>query len=176
MQKPSMPEGLRIIKAGLDDAALLGRIHSQAWQEAYKGIVPDDYLAGFTPEKRAAFFQRILPTTANENYLLYLHDMPIGMLAIGPVHEKDAATEGCGEVHALYLLQDAWGQGVGLAAMDFAIPRLLALGFDAIVLTVLSDNLRARRFYERYGFVPDSEEEPIMLGIPLPELRYRLRR
>lgn len=175
MQRASTPEGLRIVLAGLEDAALLGRIHAQAWQDAYKGIIPDAYLAGFTPEKRAAFFARILPVTANENYLLYLRDEPIGMLCVGPVYEQEPETEGCGEVQAIFLLKPAWGQGIGLAAMDFAIARLHTLGYQDIVLTVLSDNRRARRFYERYGFVPDGEKEPIVLGIPLPELRYRLR-
>lgn len=164
-----------IRRAGLEDAATLGKLHSLGWRAAYQGIMPDAFLAGFTPEKRAAFFTRILPATANEHYLLFRDDIPIGMLAIGPSDDPCPNEPPWGEVHALYLLPEAWGQGIGRKAMDFALRRLHALGYGDTTLTVLSDNHRALRFYRRYGFLADGAEEPFEVGgISLMERRYRL--
>lgn len=167
--------GLDIRPAGVNDAAELGRIHALAWRAAYRGIATDAFLDGFTPEKRGAFFARILPGTVNEHYLLYMAGVAVGMLAIGPVQEETEATHGCGEVHALYLLPEGIGRGIGAGALQFAVERLRALGFGDIVLTVLSENARARAFYERFGFAPDSAEEPFDMGRPVMELRYRLK-
>lgn len=165
---------LRIVRAGLGDAQALGRMHSLAWRGAYTGLVPGGYLEGFTPRKRAAYFERMLDEGRNEQYLLYWRGEACGMLALGPAAEPGLA--GCGEVHALYLLPAFYRRGIGRAAMDFALARLGALGLGDTVLTVLSGNERARAFYGSLGFVPDGEEEEIELGEVLMERRYRLAR
>lgn len=160
--------------AGLEDAPTLGRIHAYSWCAAYRGIATREYLADFTPEKRTAFFTRILPRTKNEHYLLHWNEQPVGMLAIGPAGDESLQHDNCAEIVALYLLPDYYGRGIGRAAMDFAVQRLKSLGYGDIILTVLSYNLRARRFYERYGFRPDSDDEPFWMGRYVMERRYRL--
>jgi hypothetical protein len=40
--------------ATVGDAPALGRVHVRAWQAAYRGHKPDDYLDGLRPEERAA--------------------------------------------------------------------------------------------------------------------------
>lgn len=162
-------DGLEIVRAGVGDAALLGRMHALGWRATYRGIATDAFLAGFTPEKRAAFFARILPETHNEHYLLYWQGEPAGMMAVGPSDEA----AGSGELHALYLLPDCQGRGIGRAAMDFAAERLKAMGFGDMVLTVISENHRAIRFYTCYGFVPDGPEEAFDMGREVMERRYR---
>lgn len=163
-------KGFEIRRATDDDAPALGRIHSAAWRQAYRDILPPAFLEGFSPERRAAYFARVLRESKSEQYLLLVRNEPRGLLAIGPAGE----VEGAGEVHALYLLEDAIGHGYGRAAMDYAVHRLRALGFSRIVLTVLEDNARARRFYARYGFVPERGTMPITLGITVQERRYWL--
>lgn len=169
-------EPIRITRASLQDAATLGTIHAQGWHAAYKGIATDAFLADFTPQRRTAYFERKLLTTQNEHYLLHWADEPVGMMAIGPAGDGDATGVRCGEIHALYILPEHHGKGIGKAAMNFAITRMHALGFGDIVLYVISDNARARRFYDRAGFVPDSDESPFDMGRPVLERRYRLHR
>lgn len=159
-------------RAAAADAALIGRLHAECWQAAYRGIVPDAYLAAFTPEKRAAFFARILPTTKNKNYILRVDGEPVGMLAFGPVDEEELPG-GFAEIQALYLLPAYWGKGIGSQAMRFALARLTEEGYRGVVLWVLCDNMRARRFYQRHGFAYDGAREPITLGKELMEMRCR---
>lgn len=49
---------------------------------------------------------------------------------------------------------------------------LLIRGFNAIALWVLRDNLRARRFYERYGGQVVAERDDVRDGTVLVELAY----
>ena len=36
-----------------DDAMAVAHVHVRAWQAAYRGLMPDDHLAGLRPEDRA---------------------------------------------------------------------------------------------------------------------------
>ena len=38
-----------ITRPTLDDLEEMGRVHVQVWQEAYAGLMPDDYLAALDP-------------------------------------------------------------------------------------------------------------------------------
>ena len=99
----------------------------------------------------------------------------IGWLNWGP--SRDPAEERkVLEIRAIYALPEVWGQGVGHALLTDAIARCVAEGgWEAVVLWVLADNPRARRFYEAHGFALDGGRKDVaLLGAdPLEELRYR---
>jgi RimJ/RimL family protein N-acetyltransferase len=59
------------------------------------------------------------------------------------------------ELYALYVHPAWWSTGTGRALMDRVLARVSAAGYLCIILWVLEDNARARRFYERAGFAPD---------------------
>lgn len=166
---------LTIDRASIEDAKTLGYIHAQSWKDAYHTLLPESFWTTFTPQTRAAFFARILASSQNEQYILRADGVSAGMLSLGAAADEDLQGTACGEIIALYLLAPYYGKGIGRKAMDFALSRLRALGYDDIVLTVLLDNDRARRFYARCGFVYDGHEEPIDLGRTLMECRYRYR-
>jgi GNAT superfamily N-acetyltransferase len=66
-----------------------------------------------------------------------------------PGREEPAA-----ELRQLYVLQRWQGTGVAQALIEWAIGEGRRRGAAALYLTVFTDNHRARRFYERYGFEP----------------------
>ncbi|MBI1809980.1 MAG: GNAT family N-acetyltransferase, partial [Gemmatimonadetes bacterium] len=58
----------------------------------------------------------------------------------------------------------AWhGQGLARALMDATVARAALTGHDAIWLSVWKHNARARRFYEKCGFVAVGEV-PFVFG------------
>jgi GNAT superfamily N-acetyltransferase len=65
------------------------------------------------------------------------------------------------ELHALYVLPEHWGTGVGPALYDRFPPRL---GEAVGVLDVWDGNRRAIRFYERRGWVLDGRSRPASDG------------
>ena len=66
------------------------------------------------------------------------------------------------QLHALYVLPEFWDRGVGA--------RLLEAAGPVSELWVLAGNERARRFYERRGWLPDGAERS---AFGVQELRYR---
>jgi diamine N-acetyltransferase len=56
------------------------------------------------------------------------------------------------ELKELYLDGTVQGAGVGQTLMDWALTEAKARQAPAIVLSVWSENFRAQRFYQRYGF------------------------
>jgi GNAT superfamily N-acetyltransferase len=56
----------------------------------------------------------------------------------------------------LYTLASEWGRGTGPALMHAALTSLRQHSYLEAVLWVLAENARARRFYERCGFVEDA--------------------
>ncbi|MEI9850419.1 MAG: GNAT family N-acetyltransferase [Sphingomonas sp.] len=75
----------------------------------------------------------------------------VGFAKIGPVVFPGDWGPGDIELHQLYVLGGWHGEGVGPALMDWVIATARARGYDRMVLSVFVDNLRAQRFYARYG-------------------------
>src|SRR5437870_7004792 len=51
---------LSIRDATRADARAIAEIHVAAWRAAYRGLIPDDYLASLSVEKRTAFWETII--------------------------------------------------------------------------------------------------------------------
>ncbi len=58
---------------------------------------------------------------------------------------------------AISVLQAYWGVGVAPLLMDKILERATILGVKKLNLKVRSDNIRARKFYEKYNFVQEGE-------------------
>lgn len=61
--------------------------------------------------------------------------------------------QGYGEVISLYLLPEYMGKGYGRQLLQAVISELENMGYDKVFLWVLEENRKARRFYERFGFI-----------------------
>ena len=76
------------------------------------------------------------------------------------------------ELYALYVTPAWWSTGTGRALMGSVLAALEAERYRRVVLWVLADNARARRFYERAGFATDGGTN-ILTGLGgVLELRY----
>ena len=160
--------------ATVADAAAMGRVHVRAWQAAYRGHMPDDYLDGLRAEDRAAGWERFLRRERARSAVLVAEQAGelTGFASVGPAEDP----EGAGELYAINVDPDRWGTGAGRALLEAAEAELARLGFDETVLWVLPANARARRFYELAGWVADGTERSAeVLGVVVPEVRYRRR-
>jgi GNAT superfamily N-acetyltransferase len=155
------------------DALAVAAVHVRAWQAAYRGLLPDDYLAALRPEDRAARYMfgelsadRPLTVVASEGQTI------CGFATTGPSHDDELPRTG--ELYALYVDPDRWGTGVGRALIKAARENLVDRGFDAASLWVLVGNERAERFYRIDGWTPDgSRREDEVWGVSVDEIRYR---
>jgi GNAT superfamily N-acetyltransferase len=96
---------------------------------------------------------------------------PLTPAAAGPLTPAGRTGE-VGELYALYLLPAWWSAGVGRALMTSALDALRGDRYRRVVLWVLADNARGRRFYGRAGFTLDGGTN-ILTGLGgVLEVRY----
>jgi GNAT superfamily N-acetyltransferase len=162
---------LKIRYADIGDAETLGNIHAKSWQAAYRGIVPDEYLSGITPENRTIRFVQALSEGRENNALIFADEIPAGFICLGKCRDSDK-DDTYGEIWGIYLLPDYWRKGIGTFALTWGIDELAIHHFSRATLWVLKENTGARQFYEKNGFLPDGTEKIINLGRALAECRY----
>jgi len=96
---------------------------------------------------------------------------PLSPAAAGPLTPAGRTGE-VGELYALYLLPAWWSAGVGRTLMTSVLDALRGDRYRRVVLWVLADNARARRFYERAGFTLDGATN-VLTGLGgVLEVRY----
>lgn len=146
------------------DADALGAIHVRSWQQGYSGVIPADHLAAMSVEQRQQRWQRILDSPAEfserpdvapaDNLVAETAGVVVGFTTVGASRD-DGAGAGTGEVYSIYVDPAVWGAGAGRLLMAAGLQRLRERGCTEATLWVLEGNARARRFYERFGFVAD---------------------
>ena len=77
-----------------------------------------------------------------------------------------------GELYALYVAPAHWSTGAGRALTDAALDGLRTAGYRRVVLWTLTENARARRFYDKAGFAPDGAINVLAALGQAEELRY----
>ena len=158
------------------DAAAIARVHTQSWRQAYEGVVPAEYLASLSVGTREEALREWFARKPTEQQLFWVAECGadiVGFAQCGPTKGDDPGPEG--EVYTLYVLREMWGTGVGPSLFRAACAALKANGFEDLILWVLARNARARRFYEKAGWVPDGGSEAHFYGgVELEALRYRL--
>lgn len=150
--------------AKLEDSVTIGKIYCDSWKAAYKGIMPQDYLDALTPDDR---------TINPANYLVLESEEGVvfGLANLGSSRDKERPD--WGELRAIYLLPEYWRKGSGTALFQGAEAELGRRGYSRYFLWVLTENVRARRFYEKMGMRLSGREQSFTLGgKELWECRY----
>lgn len=161
----------RIRSADINDADIMGEIHSKSWKAAYKGIIPDKILDSITPEKEKKFFEKAISEKREEDYLIFRDDEAAGMITIGKCRDKDK-DDTYGEIWGIYLHPDYYHKGIGAVLINWGIDELKKRNYKRITLWVLEENMSARKFYEKIGFRHDGTVNEINIGKKLNECRY----
>ncbi|MGW4227955.1 N-acetyltransferase family protein [Streptomyces sp. NPDC004980] len=171
---PAYAPGVRVRDMVLGDCAAVAEIRVRGWQRAYAGMVPQAYLDAMDVARDAELRRHHLAAGGTQVHVVALapDSAVTGWACYGPCRDA-GAPPGRGELYALYAHPDRIGTGTGRALLTELTSRAAAAGFRETALWVLRDNARARRFYERAGFLPDGAEESFEAGgAMVPEVRY----
>ena len=165
---------MRIRSATPEDCREIAQVHVLSWQQAYEHMLPQAYLSALSVEQREAMWRASFRNAAPQLLVARDADESIaGFIAFGPPQDKKMP-EHCAEIWALYLDARYWSQGIGRRLWLATLERLLAQGVTTITLWVMTDNERARRFYQAAGFKPqyDTYQNFTLGGVQLEEMRY----
>jgi len=155
----ALPPGITLRRARAEDAVALAQLGAQTFTDTFGHLYPradlDAFLAGAYCVQAQ---RRLLSATDCAVWLLERGDEAIGHAAAGPCtlpHPEVVA--GDGELKRLYVLKSHQNTGLGAHLMHAALNWLLRSGSRTVWLGVWSQNLRAQRFYSRYGFARAGE-------------------
>lgn len=152
-----------IRQARLSDMEGIAQVHMQSWGETYRGLIPETVLATRSVAKSRAIWHEILSVPERERdtdvFVACVPKGVVGFVCAGPQRERRHTERGFGgEISALYLLQEVHGQGLGAVLFRKALCHLQRRGHSAFSLWVLEGNVKALKFYERFGGQPFDRE------------------
>jgi ribosomal protein S18 acetylase RimI-like enzyme len=167
------------------DAVAIGAVHVAAWRSTYPGILPDDYLAGLSVPRQAAYYEGSIRAgggvfVATASGL----DVPagsgariIGFATAGRArgglfggHRLNRPL-GEGEIETLYVLDDWRDRGLGRRLMRATAGHLAEVGCASVFVWVLRDN-PSRWFYQRLGGAAVAESTTRVAGRDLIQTAF----
>jgi ribosomal protein S18 acetylase RimI-like enzyme len=163
---------LRIATAA--DAPAIAEIHVATWRAAYRGLMPDDFLAALSVDERAQMWRNALSRPNPSRLTVAEFDGVFGGFCLyGPT--RDDWAPDVAEIYALNIHPDRWRHGAGRALCEEAYDEAAARGHTSITLWVMAGNTPAQRFYENLGYAADGavRTNSHLIGRPFEELRYR---
>ena len=130
---------------------------------------PDAFAS--TYEREAAYTEEQWRGWFSDRFAMFLAHLEdrAGAAGLAGVFDRE---DGAGLV-SMWVRPDARGRGVGEALMNAAAGWATERGHDAMYLWVAEANEPARRLYERYGFTPTGDRQPLPSNRDVPEIRMR---
>lgn len=160
-------------EAKIADAPAIARVNVDTWRTAYRKIVPADYLAQLSYEKRESNWQEILVNAEKSKNFVCVAENDSGEIV-------GFAAGGCertgkyvyqGELFAIYILDEYQRQGIGRQLVVTVAAKLAQLNLNSMLVWVLGDN-SACRFYELLGGRKVDEHQTNKAGVLLKEIAY----
>lgn len=150
-----------------DNLEEISNIYTRSWKTAYREIVPQDYLDALKENQWVG----ILSDNKYDSFVIIDKDKYIGTSAV--CDARDEQMSGYGEIVSLYLLPEYFGEGYAEPLFSYVINNLLEKGYSRIYLWVLERNIRARKFYEKYGFHKNGDTLQMEIsGEKLTDIKY----
>ena len=134
-----------------DEFAPIREIYERSWKYAYRDIIPMDYMNSVPKERWGGNITRNGRTEIGA----FEGGKIVGTASFGA--SRWEKFRDYGEIVTIYLLPEHIGRGAGSALMERCISELKEQGYRKVLLWVLEENARARRFYEKHGFVLTEE-------------------
>jgi GNAT superfamily N-acetyltransferase len=189
-----------IRSASAADAGQIAAVMRASWRAAYEGIIAPEVIDRVTAPDGGARVRQSFRARPWQKTIVALADPPetppkrgaargaadriVGYAFFGPEQDvlgtpwphplSTAGQQGrVAELYALYVHPAWWSTGTGRALMDRVLATIAVAPYLSVMLWVLRDNSRARRFYERAGFAPDGASHTIDGLGGVTEIRYR---
>lgn len=148
-------EDIVIKRAALDDVALLQQIGRQTFFETFAPYNSEVNMTKYLQERFA--LDRLTAELANplsEFYCAWLSDRVIGYLKLNSgAAQTESQGDNAMEIERIYVVKELHGKKVGQLLYEKAMEIAYAKQVHYVWLGVWEENVRAKRFYEKNGFV-----------------------
>jgi diamine N-acetyltransferase len=136
------------------DAPALAAVFADSFCATFAHLYRPDDLRAFLATKTAAAFAAEIADPAFALRIGEADDgTAAGLAKLGPPALPIERPRPAIELRQLYLLAGNHGSGAAKDAMAWVLGEARRRGAEELFLSVYVDNVRAKRFYARYGFV-----------------------
>jgi ribosomal protein S18 acetylase RimI-like enzyme len=142
-------------EATADDAEELAQLGAHTFTDTFGHLYQPADLEIFLQNHSAANWAKELNDSAFEVRVAERDGQLVGYVKLGPPHLPFEPRGEAAELRQLYVLEEVKGQGIAHELMNWVIERARDRRADHLYLSVFTENHRARRFYEKYGFEPE---------------------
>lgn len=149
---------MQIRNASLNDMALAAHIMVTSFRTAFRDFVSPETMDACTDPDNCRI---LLENVYQDDTMHFLMGADQGFLCWQ--EEQD-----CAQIVAIHSLPESWGTGLGNAMLSHALDQI---GRRTVYLWAFRENIRARRFYEKFGFFWDGQVR-ISEFDGAPEVRY----
>ncbi len=149
--------------ATTDDAAEIANVHLNSWREAYRNLLPQDFLdqLPLTFKRRMSFWQQVASDSRKPLFVADAKNGIVGFSFFEPA--RDESMKGYGEVGAIYLLEQFKGKKIGAALLKIGMQELIKMEYSKAYCWVLEHNPTIK-FYERSGALFNGMEKTDEIG------------
>lgn len=161
------------IRIGKDemDSISASYIYAMSWKKAFKGIFSDELLESIHNDFWVDVFNSNYKTKRFDTAIISKNGIDIGAGSFG--YSRDYSDKKYGEITSIHLLEEYWGKGYAKPLLYFMIDKLKEKGCLKIHLWVVKENTRARKFYEKCGFIQNGKQKILEFkGAGVNELEY----
>jgi GNAT superfamily N-acetyltransferase len=165
-------EAMNVRLAREADAVGIARVHVDTWRTTYKGLMPDDLLAGLSYERRENYWRSLIADASRPEFVYVAEGddgQIVGFVSGGPELSGDPIYKGA--LYAIYVLAEHQGRGIGRQLTRANCQRLIEQGMTSMLVWVLDTN-PWRAFYEALGGKPVREKQETMGEAILNEVGY----
>ena len=149
-----------IRKAVPGDERILAHIQTESWQTAFCNILAPDELARCTDfQKAEQMYTRVLNREDTNMAIESVEEKPHCIAAWGK--NRCGLGDDTAELICIHSLPENWHKGYGSAMMEYVLKVLQQEKYQSVILWVFAENMRARRFYEKHGFLLTEREKQV---------------
>ena len=162
--------------AGTDDAPSLSKLGAETFTATFGHLYQPADLATFLVSHGEEQWRQELADPEFAVLITEDGDEAVGYAKVGPPHLPFEPRGIAVELRQFYLLEAWKGRGLADQMMKWVIDDSERRGGNDLYLSVFTDNHRARKFYERWGFIAegryafmvgDQADEDIVMRRPL---------
>lgn len=152
-ERDQLEQDFQIRLAQPGDAIALAEVHHSSLVQTFGEMLPE-YANSRTRADFERLWQQRLETPTCVTSVMICGEKIVGLVSAAASRDDDA--DGTfGDVDRIYLHPSAWEKGLGVKLLTWCEEELARMGYVISKLWVFEMNERARRFYERNGYVHD---------------------
>jgi GNAT superfamily N-acetyltransferase len=143
------------------DCPAITSAYLTSWRAGYRDLLTEADLEAQAALRRGKDWQATIALSDREVFVAEVDDHIVGVAECEHQPEQGRLPW----LQMLYVVPSAWGTGVAVELLRESVAAVHKAGHRSIWLEVVDPQARARRFYEREGFVRDRSMPPGSNGL-----------